>query len=90
MPAWRELAIKMLRAALSLRRFDFGENVTVEGAIASFFIFATFFGLGMHKAAWLRLRKLDRRFLHIGTAATYQLSSTVSSRYGEAASRKLE
>lgn len=57
MPARRELATKMLQAALSLRRFDFGENVTVEGAIASFFIFATFFGMGMHKAAWLRLRE---------------------------------
>lgn len=57
MPARRELAIKMLQAALSLRRFDFGENATVEGAIASFFIFATFFGMGMQKAAWLRLRE---------------------------------
>lgn len=57
MPARRELATKMLQAALSLRRFDFGENVTVQGAIASFFIFATFFGMGMHKAAWLRLRE---------------------------------
>lgn len=57
MPARRDLAIKMLQAALSLRRFDYGENATVEGAIASFFIFATFFGLGMQKAAWLRLRE---------------------------------
>jgi hypothetical protein len=57
MPARRELATKMLQASLSLREFNFGEAVNVEGAIASFFIFAAFFGLGMHKAAWLRLRE---------------------------------
>jgi hypothetical protein len=57
MPARRELATRMLQASLSLREFNFGEAVTVEGAIASFFIFAACFGLGMHKAAWLRLRE---------------------------------
>jgi hypothetical protein len=57
MPARRDLATKMLQAALGLRGFDFGEAVTLEGSIASFFMFATFFGMGMHKAAWLRLRE---------------------------------
>lgn len=57
MPARGELATRMLQAALNVRRVDFGEHVNVEGTIASFFIFATFFGMGWHKAAWLRLRE---------------------------------
>ena len=57
MPARLTLATNMLQSAVSIRNFDFGENLTIEGVIASFFMFAAFFGMGLHKAAWLRLRE---------------------------------
>jgi hypothetical protein len=49
--ARRELAIKMLQATLGLRDLILGEAATAEGAIAIFFIRATFSGPGMQKAA---------------------------------------
>lgn len=57
MPARLTLATSMLQSAISIRHFDFGESTNVEGVIASFFMFATFFGMGYHKTAWLRLRE---------------------------------
>lgn len=53
----KELAIKMLHAVTRMRSVSFGENVTVEAAITSFLMFATFFGIGFQDAAWLRLRE---------------------------------
>jgi hypothetical protein len=50
-PARHDFTINMLQAALSLRGFIFGEAVTAQGAIASFFISAIFFGLNMLRAA---------------------------------------
>jgi hypothetical protein len=56
--ARREPAIKMLQATLGLRDLILGEAATAEGAIAIFFIRATFSGPGMQKAAWLVLQQL--------------------------------
>ncbi|KAH7121832.1 hypothetical protein B0J13DRAFT_158963 [Dactylonectria estremocensis] len=57
MPTRTALATKMLRSALQARDFDFGENITLEAVVASFFMFAALYGLDRPKAAWLRLRE---------------------------------
>ncbi|KAH7019663.1 hypothetical protein EDB80DRAFT_205720 [Ilyonectria destructans] len=57
MPTRTALATKMLRSALQARDFDFGENMTLEAVVASFFMFAALYGLDRPKAAWLRLRE---------------------------------
>jgi hypothetical protein len=57
MLARTDLARRMLSRALQAREFDFGEDMTIEGVIASFFMFAALYGLDRPKAAWLRLRE---------------------------------
>jgi hypothetical protein len=57
MPARVARAEAMLREATGHRDITFGEHISSEAVIASFFMFAALFGLGYHKAAWLRLRE---------------------------------
>ncbi|KAL2203316.1 hypothetical protein CC79DRAFT_1218163 [Sarocladium strictum] len=57
MLARSDLARRMLSRALQARDFDFGEDMTTEAVIASFFMFAALYGLDRPKAAWLRLRE---------------------------------
>ncbi|KPI39651.1 uncharacterized protein AB675_3410 [Cyphellophora attinorum] len=57
MPARVAKAEGMLREATNHRDITFGEQISSEAVIASFFMFAALFGLGYHKAAWLRLRE---------------------------------
>ncbi|EMC92493.1 hypothetical protein BAUCODRAFT_27768 [Baudoinia panamericana UAMH 10762] len=54
----QSVAKDMLQAANTMRSsFDFGENMTLETVLTSFFMFAALFGLNLQKAALLRLRE---------------------------------
>lgn len=57
MLARTKLARQFLGRALQARGYDWGEDMTIEAVIASFFMFATLYGLDHPKAAWLRLKE---------------------------------
>ncbi|KIW65880.1 hypothetical protein PV04_08096 [Phialophora macrospora] len=74
MPLRTERAVRMLSIAIKMRSISFGENMTFDGTVTSFLLFAAFFGLGFQKAAWLRLREAVEcgRFIALHQAETYQ------------------
>lgn len=75
---------KLLEHASRLRTaFDFGEHVTTNAVVTSFFIFATLLGFGLRSAAWLKLQEAVEcgRSLGLHRAASYSgLSAEESTR----------
>jgi hypothetical protein len=74
MPLRTERAVRMLSIAIKMRSIRFGENMTFDGTVTSFLLFAALFSLGFQKAAWLRLREAVDcgRFIALHQAETYQ------------------
>lgn len=75
MPAREQHAKEMLNSVIKLRTsFDFGERLSLETTATSFFMFAALFGMGLQRAAWLRLREAVEcgRLMDLHQPQTYQ------------------
>ena len=78
MPRRTERATRMLTIAMKLRSVSFGENMTFDSTVTSYLLFAALSGLGLHKAAWLRLREAVEcgRFIGLHQADMYHQLDT--------------
>ncbi|KAK9357283.1 hypothetical protein V1504DRAFT_436887 [Lipomyces starkeyi] len=74
-PSRQDQAQDLLQMAAKMRSaFDFGEHLSIEATLTSFFMFGALFGLHLQNAAWLQLRQAVEcgRLLGLDKPESYQ------------------